>query len=118
MKWKCTFGCRGAKVWFWLLGVEVVEDDVKRSVQGGDYLIHEVEELDAPALLGMGGGHLAGRYLEGGKQGGCAVAPVVVAVAGQSPAIRQLQVACARSSAWIEGFSSTQITIAFSGGAM
>src|SRR5215218_8998672 len=32
--------------------------------------------------------------------------------------VRKLQIPCARSSAWIEGFSSTQMTIAFWGGAM
>jgi hypothetical protein len=76
-----------------------------------------VEELDAPPLFGVGGGDLAGRNLEGGEQGGCAVPPVVVAVAGQSPAIGQLQVALRPFQRQIEGFSSTQITIAFSGGA-
>ncbi len=59
---------------------------------GGDDIVHEVEELDAPPALLVGGRHLAGGHLEGGEQGRCAVALVVVAVAGQRPAVRQLEI--------------------------
>ena len=85
---------------------------------GGDDMVHEVEELDPPAPLLMRCGHFARSHVEGGEQRRSAVAHVVVAVAGQRPTVRQLQVALRPLQGWIEGFSSTQITIAFSGGAM
>ena len=70
-----------------LVGVEIVEDDVDGRVRvSGDDIVHEIEELDAPPPRLVRGGDLAGRYLEGGKQGGGAVALVIVAMAGQRPA--------------------------------
>ena len=94
MKWKCTFGWRLSQRSFLLVGIEVVEDDVDGRVgMSGDDVVHEVEELDAPPALLVRGRHLAGGHLEGGEQGRGAVALVVVAVAGQRPAVRQLQIA-------------------------
>ena len=77
-----------------LVGVEIVEDDVDGRVRvSGDDIVHEIEELDAPPPRLVRGGDLAGRYLEGGKQGGGAVALVIVAMAGQRPAVRELEIA-------------------------
>jgi hypothetical protein len=67
----------------------------------------------------MFGNDLAGGDFEGRKQGRGAVSPVAVALAGQGTSVRQLQVALrARSSAWIDGFLSTQRTIALAGGSI
>ena len=60
---------------------------------GGDDVVHEVEELDAPSARLVSRRHLAGGHLEGGEQRRGAVALVVVAMAGHRPAVRQLQVA-------------------------
>src|SRR5215470_3726686 len=73
-----------------LMGAEIIENDVEvLAWVGGDDAVHEVEELDAPATLFVGGDHLASGHLEGGEQGGGAVAYVIVAAAAQRPAIRQ-----------------------------
>jgi hypothetical protein len=66
----------------------------------------------------VSGGHLAGGHFEGGEQRRGAVALIVVAVTGQRSAIRKLQIALRSLQRLDRGFSSTQITIAFSGGAM
>ena len=58
-----------------------------------------------------------GRHFERGEQSRGAVPLVIVALPAERAAIGKLQITCARSTAWIEGFSSTQITMAFSGGA-
>ena len=77
-----------------LVGVEIVEDDMDGRVRGGgDDIVHEVEEFDAPPALLVRGRDLAGGHLEGGKQGRGAVALVIVAMAGQRPAVRELQIA-------------------------
>src|SRR5690242_9775969 len=76
-----------------LVRVEVVEDNVKLAIgKGGNDAVHEAEELDAAAALGMRRDHLAGGNLESGEQGCRAVALVVVALAGQGPSVRQLQI--------------------------
>ena len=67
-----------------LVGIEVVENDMDDGVwMAGDDIVHEVEELDAPAARPVRGSHLAGGHLEGGEQRGGAIALVIVAVAGQ-----------------------------------
>src|SRR5512139_3189345 len=77
-----------------LVGVEVVEHDVDRGVgMGGNDIVHEVEELYAPAARFVRRPNLAGGYLEGSEQRGGTVALVVMAVAGQRPAARELQIA-------------------------
>jgi hypothetical protein len=49
------------------VGREIVDDDVDLFAQsGGDDLVHEVEELDAPAAPAVAGRELAGGDLEGG----------------------------------------------------
>src|SRR5271155_816531 len=77
-----------------LVGVEIVEDDVDGRVRvSGHDIVHEIEELDAPPARFVRGGDLAGRHLEGGKQGGGAVALIIVAMTGQRPAVRKLEIA-------------------------
>src|SRR4029450_10029816 len=76
-----------------LVGVEIVENDVDGGVGvGGDDVVHEVEELDAPTASLVRGGDLAGGDLEGSKQGGGAVALVIMALATQGPAVREFQI--------------------------
>ena len=99
-----------------LVGTEVIEHDVDGRVRpSGDDAVHEVEELDAPPALLVRRRHLAGGDLEGGKQRRSAVALVIVAVTAQRPAVWQLQIVlrALQRGGWIEGFSSTQMTIAF-----
>ena len=59
----------------------------------GDDIIHEVEEFDAPPTRLVRGGDLAGCHLEGSEQGAGAIALVIMAVAGQCPAVRELEIA-------------------------
>src|SRR6476469_793422 len=102
-----------------LMGIEVVEDDMDGGVTiDSDDVVHEVEKLDAAATLFVSDSHLSGGNLEGSKQGRSAVTLVVMTMTGERPASGELRYPCARSSAWIEGFSSTQMTMAFSGGAI
>ena len=77
-----------------LMSVEIVEDDVKLAIRvGRGNAVHEAEELNPPPPLGMRCDHSPGRDLEGGKQGRRAVPLVVVALPGQGPPVRQLQIA-------------------------
>src|SRR6266852_5017042 len=93
-----------------LVGVEVVEDDVKlavRKVRG--HAVHEVEKLDTAAPFCMRRNDLSGGDFERRKQCGRAMPLVVVALAGQGAAIGQLQIALrshqdlrtARSILWL-----------------
>ncbi len=76
-----------------LVGVEIVEDDVNGRVGvSGDDIIHEVEEFDAPPTRLVRGGDLAGGHFEGGEQRRGAVALIVVAAAGQRPAVGKFQI--------------------------
>ena len=59
----------------------------------GDDIVHEGEELDAPAAFLVSGGHLAGGQIECGKQRGGAVPLVVVTVAAERAPVGQLEVA-------------------------
>src|ERR1043165_1471431 len=75
------------------VGIKVIEDDVDGGVgMGGDDIIHEVEELDAPPALLVRGRHLAGGYFEGGEQRRGTVALVIVAMSDQRSTVRKLQV--------------------------
>ena len=89
-----------------LVGIEVVKDgmDLLVRIEGHD-VVHEGKELDAPAALLVGGGHLARGQIERGKQCRGAVPLVVVTVAAERAPVGQLEVALRRSSAWMEGFS-------------
>jgi len=75
-----------------LMGIEVVQDDVNLLVTVlGDHLIHECEKFHPPAALGVAGLHLAGRNVQGGKQGGGAMAFVLMRTSRDRAAIGQLQ---------------------------
>src|SRR5882762_8743317 len=77
-----------------LVRIEIVEDDVKRAIwEGGNEAVHEAEELDAAAALGMRRDNSAGSDFERGEQGRGTVPLVVVALAGQGAPVRQLQIA-------------------------
>jgi hypothetical protein len=102
-----------------LVGIEVVENDVDSRVRlSSNDAVHKVEKFDASSPSFVSGHQLPGGHLEGGKQRRGAIALVVMAMAGQRPPAGKLEIACARSRAWIDGFSSTQMTTAFSGGAI
>ena len=76
-----------------LMGVEIVEDDVKLAIrEGGNDAVHEAEELDTAAPLGMRRDDPSGGHFERCEQGRGAVPLVVVALAGQGAAVRQLQI--------------------------
>ena len=89
--------------------------DLAVAVLGND-AVHEAEEFAPSAPLGVPGRDLADGDVEGGEQRRGAVALVFVGMAGEGATIGQLEVAVRASSAWIEGFSSTESTSAFSGG--
>ena len=77
-----------------LVGVKVVEDDVKLSVRKScDDTVHEVEELDAATAFRMRRHDLSGGDFERRKQRCRTVPLVVVALAGQSAAVGQFQIA-------------------------
>ena len=64
-----------------LMGVEVVEDDVEVAIrEGGNDAVHEAEELDTAAPLGMRGNDRSGGDFERCEQGPGPVPPVVVAL--------------------------------------
>ena len=84
----------------------------------GDDVVHEVEELDAPTARLVSRRHLAGGHLESGEQGRGAVALVVVTMAGQRPGRSAASDSPVPAPAPGSRASSTQMTIAFSGGAM
>ena len=84
----------------------------------GDDIVHEVEELGAPAARFMRGGDLAGGDLEGGKQRRGAVALVIMAVAGQRPTVRELQIALRTLQGLDRGLFVDADDDRFSGGAM
>src|ERR687898_2821110 len=77
-----------------LMGVEIVEDDVKLAIrEGGNDAVHEAEELDPAAALGMRRDDPSGGDFERCEQGRGAVPLVIVALAGQGASVRQLQIA-------------------------
>src|SRR6478609_12010909 len=77
-----------------LVSVEIVEDDVQLAIrEGNNDALHEAEELDSAAPLGMRGDDLPGAHLQRSKQGRGAVPLVIVALAAQGAPARKLQVA-------------------------
>src|SRR6476660_574217 len=77
-----------------LVSVEIVEDDVQLPIRkGNNDALHEAEELDSAAPLGMRGDDLPGAHLKSSKQGRGAVPLVIVALAAQGAPARKLQVA-------------------------
>src|SRR4029453_7820996 len=95
-----------------LMRVEIVEDDVELAIrEGGDEAVHEPEEFDAAAPLGMRRDDPSGGDFERCEQGRGAVTLVVMALARQGASVRQLQIALCALQCLDEGFSSTQRTI-------
>jgi hypothetical protein len=77
-----------------LVGIEIIQHDVKLAVRKScNDLVHEAEEFDAPAPLFVLAQNLAGRDIESREQGPRPMPLVVVALAGQGPCGRQLQIA-------------------------
>src|SRR5271169_383090 len=77
-----------------LMRVEIVEDDVKLAIrEGGNDAVHEAEEFDTAAPLGMRRDNPSGGDFERGEQGRGAVPLVVMALASQGASVRQLQIA-------------------------
>src|SRR5450755_4530259 len=71
-----------------LVGVEVVEDDVKLAVRKGrGDAVHEVEKLDTATAFRMRRDNLSGGDFQRRKQRCRAMPLVVVALAGQGPAV-------------------------------
>jgi hypothetical protein len=91
---KCHIGVGVEPILVLLVGVEVVEDDVKLTVRKGrGDAVHEVEKLDAATAFRMRRDDSSGGDFQRRKQCGRAVPLVVVALAGQRAAIGQLQIA-------------------------
>ena len=77
-----------------LMRVEIVEDDVKLTIrEGGNEAVHEAEELDTTAPLGMRRDDPSGGDFKRCEQSRGAMPLVVVALPGQGASIRQLQIA-------------------------
>src|SRR6476620_9550578 len=94
VKWKWTFGWLLQPTLVLLVSVEIVEDDVQLPIRkGNNDALHEAEELDSAAPLGMRGDDLPGAHLKSSKQGRGAVPLVIVALAAQGAPARKLQVA-------------------------
>ena len=60
---------------------------------GGNHAVHEAKEFDATATLCVRHNDFSGSDLKRRKQCRCAMPLVIVALAGQGPAVRQLQIA-------------------------
>src|SRR6516165_4335744 len=76
-----------------LMGIEVVEDHVEFAIrESGNEAVHEAEELDPAAPLGMRSNDPSGGDFERCEQGRGAVPLVVMALARQGASIRQLQI--------------------------
>ena len=77
-----------------LVSVEVVEDDVKLAVRKGrGDAVHKVEKLDPATAFRMRCDDLPGGDFERRKQRCRSMPLVIVALAGQSAAVGQLQIA-------------------------
>jgi hypothetical protein len=99
-----------------LVGAVVVDHDVQLTARvGAGDLAEEGQELGV-AVAGVAGvDHLAGGHFQWGEQGGGAV-PDVVVVRFSGSSGRSGRIGAVRSKAWTCDFSSTESTIAFSGG--
>jgi len=85
---------------------------------GGNDPVHEIAEFDTPASLVVAADDLAAGDVQRGEQRHGPMPLIVMRLTGHRPSVEQLQIACARSSAWMEGFSSTASAMALSGGAI
>ena len=106
-------------VLFGLVRTEVVEDDVQLPAGMRFYnLVHEGEKLYPTPSLRVHGRDVAGGDVEGSEERGRAVAFVFMVLSARTALpLGSFRYPWARSKAWICGFSSTQSTTAFSGGA-
>src|SRR5689334_5380206 len=85
---KFHVGMRLEPILVFLVGVEIIEDDVKLAVRKGcGDAVHEVEKLDTATAFRMRRDDLSGGDFQRRKQRGRAVSLVVVALAGQGPAV-------------------------------
>src|SRR5438132_14129597 len=101
-----------------LVGVEVVEDDVELSARKGrGDAVHEVEKLDAATAFGMSRDDLSGGDFERRKQCCGAMPLVIVALAGQGAAIGQLQITLRALQGLARGLLVYAEHNAFAGGA-
>jgi hypothetical protein len=78
--------------------------------------MHEIEELHPAATAVMTGANQSAGDLQGGEQRHHPLPLVVVGEAGQGSGGGSFNQPCARSRAWMWGFSSTARTSPFSGG--
>jgi len=77
-----------------LVGIEIIQDDMKLAAgKSGNDAVHEAKELDAAAAFRVRRDDFSGGDFDRGKQRSRAVPRVVMALAGQSPSVRQLQIA-------------------------
>lgn len=107
-----------AELWV-LMGHIIVEDDMDgllcRDLSLD--LVEEADELLMPMLLHAAPDDLAFEHVEGGKQGSGAVALIVVGMVAARPVLRGSP-GWVRWSAWIWLFSSSESTMAWSGGSI
>jgi hypothetical protein len=76
------------------VGGEIVENDVELAIREGDSdAVHEAEELDTAAALGVRCNDPPGGDFERCEQGRGTVPFVIMALAGQGASVRQLQIA-------------------------
>jgi hypothetical protein len=86
-------GVLGEPAFVLLVGVEVIEDDVKPAVGiGGNHTIYEIQKLGTATALRMACHDLPGGHLARSKQRRRAMPSVVVALAGQGAPVGQLQI--------------------------
>jgi hypothetical protein len=79
---------------FGLVGVQFIEDDADLAAGMGLHNpVHEVQELDPAAPFVMPARYLAGRDIEGRKQGRGSMPFVIVALARQRASIGELEIA-------------------------
>lgn len=101
-----------------LVGVEMARTTWLLLRILGDKTAHEVKEFEPLPTFRASRRDRAGGEIEGGEEGRVTMPLVALTVAEQRPSIWQLEVPLGSFSAWIDGFSSTQMTIASSGAAM
>ena len=88
-------------IFLWLMGIQVIENHVDLSVWPvGENLIHEIEELSAPAAGIVSGLHHAGGHLQGSEQGGCPVPLILMIESSYGLPIRMAQEDC--HSDWLQ----------------
>ncbi len=108
---------RQPAVVLWLVGVEIIENDVDFTPRIGlDNTVHEIEKFYTAAALVLFASDLAGGNIERSKQRAGSVTGVGMRLSGQGASVGQFQVTLPAFERLDRGFSSTQMTSAFSGG--